>query len=158
MKKLIALTEHLKRFNFVAPEHFDTWVENAETPLLFDSFEHGLECSRVTYTAKFYLERYTGDAQPLMAAVACWLMSVDEADENIRTREALAAPNYTITPNDEDLNAFDIEITIEFIERIYLIEDTQGGYEYDGKRWTLGDYDLWQAEAARVASQRGGID
>lgn len=153
MKKLIALTSHLKTFNFVAPEYFESWVEDAETPLLFDDHEHGLECSRVPYTGRFYLERYTGNAQELQAAVLCWLMEHDEGDDNVRTREELNPPKYNITPNDEAINAFDIDISIEFIERIFLIEDELGPYEYRKKRWKLGDYDLWIAEQAEVTGR-----
>lgn len=158
MKKLIALTAYLKNLNLVAPELLQSWVEDAQTPLLFDDNTHGLECSRVPYTARFYLERYTGDANILMAHIACWLMEFDEGDEYLRTHEELAAPSYNITPNDEAINAFDIDITIEFVERIYLIEDKNGGLLFRGKYWTIGDYDLWIAEQAKVSSNYPPIE
>lgn len=158
MKKLIALTAYLKSLNLVAPELIESWVVDAQTPLFFDDNTHGLECSRVPYTARFYLERYTGDAATLMAYIACWLMEHDEGDEHLRTNEELAPPSYNITPLDDNLNVFDIDITIEFVERIYLIEDINGGFEFRGKRWTIGDYDLWLAEQAKVNSNYPPIE
>lgn len=156
MKKLIALTTYLKSCHFVAPEHFESWVEDAQTPLLFDDHEHGLECTRLTYTGHFYLERYTGNAQELMATINCWLMEFDEGVDNLRMREELNPPSYNITPNDDALNAFDIDITIEFIERIFLVEDALGPYAYRGRHWKIGDYDLWVAEQANVIANGGG--
>ena len=158
MKQLIALTTFLKSLKLVPPEQLISWAEDVQAPLFFDTNNNGLECSDVRYVGHFYIERFTGDASLLIAHLTTWLMQLDELTNHDRTNNDLAAPNLTITPTDDNLAVFDIDIEIEFIEHIYLIEDDNGPINYQGKKWRIGEFDLWQAEDVTVSSGSNEID
>lgn len=75
------------------------------------------------------IERYPGDGPALLAIVLAWLADVD------LDRDGLADPEVDAEIN--DLTTADIEIAVEFEERIVIIEDPAGGINFRGRPWSV---------------------
>lgn len=145
MKQLIALTEYLKAKKVVPPEQINAWAEDAETQILFKETVNGMECTRATYTAVFEIERYQGDASWLMALIVCWLQQNDQPQREHNDRPA---PSWNIDYLGGDL--FDIELSIEFVESVYLKADEKGEIECLGKKWNVAQDPAHYATAAEL--------
>lgn len=152
MKQLIALTKYLKERAIVPPEQLNSWAENMTTQLLFKETINGLECTRAKYTAFFEIERYQGDAQRLAALVITWLQENAQPDHDHNDRPAA---EWNIIYLGDEL--FDIELSIDFTESIYLTPDQAGEISYLGKRWSLGENPAHYATSGTVHSTDKGI-
>lgn len=145
MDKLRALTQHLIERNLVLPEQLDSWAEQVNLTLVWKLEEHGLYLGDMRYRAVIVLERSAGHPFRLVALLAAWLVSHDPD----RHLDALPAPTFDIDQLDPDLA--DIEISLDFIEPVYLAEAIGGEIAAFDKTWDFVPYDLWIAEVGEVS-------
>ncbi|WP_095155752.1 phage tail protein [Pseudomonas sp. Irchel 3E13] len=144
MNKLQGLTAYLLEANLVMPEQLDSWVDQVNLDLIWKpTGAGGMHMGDMRYRAVLGLERFTGNPSLLMALVGCWLESND-SDRG----DDLPVPAFVVEPLDNDV--FDVELTIEFEEEQHLVEDPDGQITSGGKRYGLGQAELWVAEHGEV--------
>ncbi|QLG95758.1 phage tail protein [Pseudomonas yamanorum] len=146
MIKLRALTTYLVERRLVESEQLDSWPEQVSLELIWKPDLDGLHMADMRYRAEFSLERFTGNSGRLMALVGSWL----ETHDPDRHRHELPAPLFAIEPLDPD--TFDVDLSLEFVEPLYLAEDPAGEIEAFGKTWSFVPFDLWVAEQGEVSS------
>lgn len=140
---LRALTAYLIEANLVQPEQLDSWVDQVNLDLIWKPTGNGgVHMGDMRYHAVVVLERFAGNPALLMALVGSWLESNDP------DRDGLPVPTFAVEPLDNDL--FDVELTIEFEEGQHLVEDQNGQIEAGGKKYGLGQAELWVAEHGEV--------
>jgi hypothetical protein len=144
MDKLRALTKHLIERRLVEAEQLDSWADQVNLVLIWKLEEHGLYLGDMRYRAIIVMERFAGNPARLMALLGAWLVSHDPD----RHMDALPAPTFDIEQLDPDLS--DVEITLDFIEPLYLAEDAAGEIEAFDKTWAVVPFDLWIAEQGEV--------
>ncbi|MCL8302176.1 phage tail protein [Pseudomonas mosselii] len=144
MNKLRALTAFLLEANLVLPEQLDSWVDQVNLDLIWKPTGNGgMHMGDMRYRAVVVLERFAGQPALLMALVGSWLESNDpDRDDD------MPVPAFAVEPLDNDL--FDVELTIEFEEGQHLVEDPDGQIESGGKKYGLGQAELWVAEQGEV--------
>lgn len=147
MRKIQALTAYLLDRQLVLPEQLQSWVEQMDSELIWKETERGLHMGDMTYRAIFDLERFNGSPSRLLALVGTWL------EANDPDREDLSAPAFVIEPIDLDNDLFDVELTLQFVEPLYLTEDDDGEFQAFGKTWSFVAYDLWVAEEGEVVAR-----
>jgi hypothetical protein len=142
---LRALTAYLQEQNLVLPEQLDSWVDQVNLDLIWKPTGNGgMHMGDMRYRAVLVLERFAGNPALLMALVGSWLESNDpDRDDD------MPVPAFAVEPLDNDL--FDVELTIEFEEGQHLVEDPNGQIESGGKKYGLGQAELWVAEQGEVA-------
>lgn len=141
---LRALTAYLIEANLVQPEQLDSWVDQVNLDLIWKPTGNGgMHMGDMRYRAVVVLERFAGNPALLMALVGSWLESNDP------DRDGLPVPTFAVEPMDNDL--FDVELAIEFEEGQHLVEDPDGQIEAGGKKYGLGQAELWVAEQGEVA-------
>lgn len=146
MIQLKALTAYLIDRRLVEPEQFDSWTEQVSLELIWKPDRDGLHMADMRYRAAFSLERFADHPARLMALLGSWL----ETHDPDRDRHDLPAPLFAIEPLDPD--TFDVDLSLEFIEPLYLAEDPTGEIEAFGKTWAFVPFDLWVAENGEVAT------
>ena len=148
MNKLKALREHLISRQLVRPEQFDCWTEQVDLELVWAYTEQGLHMGNTRYRAVFNFERFQGHPGRLMALIGCWLETRDPE----RDRHDLPPPSFALEPLDLENDLFDVELTLELVDPVYLSEDPAGEFEAFGKTWSFEPFDLWVAESGEVVS------
>jgi len=143
MNKLRALTQYLIGRQLVAAEQLDSFAEQVSLTLIWKPDHDGLHMADMRYRAVVLLERLADHPGRLMALLGSWLETHDQ------DRDGLPEPTFDVEQLDPDLA--DVEITVEFIEPLYLTEDAQGEIEAFGKRWAFVPFDLWVAEHGEVS-------
>lgn len=144
MNKLRALTDHLKSFNLVLPEQFDSWVTDASQELIWKPEGNGMYMGDMSYTGHLSMDDFNGHPARLMALLGSWLEAHDD------DRDDLPAPVLSIDVTDLAQDLADVNISVQFIEAQYLAEDPNGEIEAYGKRWSTIPYELWIAEQGEV--------
>lgn len=161
MRKFTALTEHLVAFTGLPPENFKAWADlGSPEPtgrhlgvLRGENGEPGREQVEVCiwiYNGVIQIERFPGQGTLLVAEVMAWIQDNDME----RDQTNLAPPEINIEGND----AFtcDIEISIDFEERLVILEDPQGRISFNGKKWNLAEPEIVPAESfTLIAAQKG---
>lgn len=150
MSKLQQITADLEQrlpLLNVKKEQFESWQEDGTLePGGRQETEQGVHLLDWKYRAVLCFERIPArHAGLLLAFVQAWL---DDHDPD-REDRPLPAPEGQIDMDDKH-NLADVEITVDFIDPVYVVEDDNGLIDWDGRKWTFGDYDLWIAEAAVV--------
>lgn len=143
MEKLRALTAYLIARQLVRAEQMDSWAENVDLQLVWKPGEHGLHMADMRYQAVIVLERFTDHPGRLLALLGAWLEQHDSG------REDLPSPILEVEQLDQD--CADVEIGVEFVEPLYLVEDSAGEIEAFGSRWAFQPFDLWIATDGRVS-------
>ena len=146
MNKLQALTAYLLARELVAPEQLASDTEQVDLDLVWKLGTQGLHMADMRYRAVISFERFADHPARLMALVGSWLQTHDPE----RSRQDLPAPNFHITPLDNDL--FDVDLVLEFLEPLHLAEDPAGEIEAFDKTWAYVPFDLWVAEQGEVVS------
>ena len=144
MEKLRALTKYLIEHRVVVAEQLESCAEQVNLTLIWKPEELGLHMGDMRYRAVIFLERLTENPARLMALLGTWLVNNDPD----RHLDELPAPTFDIEQMDPD--ASDVEITVEFIEPLYLTESPDGEFEAFGTTWALEPFDLWIAERGEV--------
>lgn len=144
MNQLRALTAYLLEANLVLPEQLESWSDQVNLDLIWKPTGNGgMHMGDMRYRAVISLERFAGNPSLLMALVGSWL------EENDPDRGDLPAPNFAVEPLDNDL--FDVDLTLEFEEGQHLVEDPDGPITSGGKKYGLGQAELWVAEQGEVS-------
>lgn len=144
MNKLRALTDHLKSFNLVLPEQFDSWVTDASQELIWKPEGNGMYMGDMSYTGHLSMDDFNGHPARLMALLGSWLEANDD------DRDDLPAPVLSIDVTDLAQDLADVTISVQFVEAQFLAEDPDGEIEACGKRWSTIPYELWIAEQGEV--------
>lgn len=145
MIKLRALTTYLIERRLVEPEQLDSWTDQVNLELIWKPDVDGMRMGDMRYSATIALERFADHPGRLMALVGSWL------ENNDQDRDELPAAKFDITMLDSDLA--DVDITLEFIEPQYLVEDPEGEIQAHGRTWSFIPFDLWTAEHGEVSSR-----
>lgn len=146
MTKLQALTAYLLERQLVLSEQLQSDTEQVSLDLVWKQGTQGLHLGDMRYRAVISFERFADNPARLMALVGSWL----ENNDPQRSRDELPAPAFHIDPLDIDL--FDVDLVLEFVEAQYLSEDPAGEIEAFGKTWSFAPYDLWVAKQGEVVS------
>ena len=93
------------------------------------------------------IERSDYDGIALLALVSGWLQSHDPDRDGLEDPEVNAAVN--------DLSTTDVQIAVEFQERIEIVPDEGGPITFAGRRWRVAPVPVDVAE--RVGGMAGGI-
>lgn len=147
MNQLKALTTYLLDHRLVPPEQLQAWAQQLDLQLAWTQTEQGLHMGNLRYRAQFDFTGFSDHPARLMALAGSWL----EAHDPGRHLFALPTPTLSVkrTPADNDL--FDVSLALEFVEPLYLTEDSAGEIEVFGKTWSSQPHPLWIAEQGEVA-------
>lgn len=143
MRKLSALVQHILEVTGLPPEQLTAFADNGTLhPIGRDRGplrpEPGVkspalgqvELGLFKYDGVIQIERYPGDGLSFAALLASWLMTND------LEREGLSDPTLDIDLNFKDGDA-DLELSVEFEERLAAIEDPEGDIPFNGLRWRM---------------------
>ena len=161
MRKLSALVQHILEVTGLPPEQLTAFADNGALhpigrdrgPLRPEPGTEGpvlqqVELGLFKYDGVIQIERYPGDGLAFAALVASWLMAND------LDREGLADPTMNIDLNFKDGDA-DLDISVEFEERLAAIEDPQGDIPFNGKRWRVEAPVITPVE--KLAGMKGAV-
>ncbi|MEH6649977.1 MAG: phage tail protein [Motiliproteus sp.] len=128
-------------------ENFESFQEGGELqPGGGNETEQGWHQADWKYRAVLAFERIpASSAGLLLALVQAWL---DENDPD-RSDHELGNPQGQIDLDDNNKFA-DVELTLDFVDPIYLVQDDSGPIVWNGQQFNFGDYDLWIAEQGGV--------
>ncbi len=144
MKKLQALTSYLIENGLTKSATLDSWVEGGVfTPASKVLGSDGIAILYFAYTAVLSLEGYKGNAALLGATIASWHFDNADRDDG-RTVE--------FTADKDESGSFEIEINIDFEEKVNVIPDPNGQLMFKGQRYQLEDPELWVAEEFEVTA------
>lgn len=160
MRKISALVAHLQAATGLPLENIHAYADKGE---LAPSGRHlgsvipegdgpareQVEIGVWKYDAVIQIERYPSDGPTLLAIVLAWLADVD------LERDGLADPEVDAEIN--DLATADIEIAVEFEERIVIIEDPDGGIHFRGRPWSVRpEPDIAEARSVALGNGHAG--
>lgn len=147
MRKLAALVQHILTVTGLPPEQLRAFADQGDLfpigrdrgPLRPEPGEGGqprrqVELGLFRYDGVIQIERYPGPGPDFAALVTTWLV------ENDPHRDGLADPQLDIELNIEPGPGggdCDLQIAVEFEERLEAIEDPEGSIPFDGTRWSL---------------------
>lgn len=132
-------------------ENITSFADNGQMiPSGEDFGNNSREIARFYYDAVIQIERFSGDAETIIALVMGWIMDNDPRRSEIN----LDDPQINVDYNDD--YTCDLEFAIAFAESIQIIADPQGNIVFDGQIWSLKEPDIDTAET--LDSMHGGID
>lgn len=145
MRKLAALVGHILEATGLPPEQVFAYADNGTLhplgrdrgPLRPEPGADGtvlqqIELGLFKYDGVIQIERYPGDGMTFASLVASWLMVNDLG------RDGLADPSLDIDLNSKGGDS-DLELSVEFEERLTAIEDPDGDIPFNGKRWRMAE-------------------
>jgi hypothetical protein len=143
MRKLAALVNHILTVTGLPPEQLYAFADQGDLypigrdrgPLRPEPGEEGqprrqVELGLFRYDGVIQIERYPGPGADFAALITSWLKECDQE------RDGLADPSLDIELNTKGGDC-DIQIAVEFEERLEAVEDPQGNIPFDGTRWSL---------------------
>lgn len=152
MRKLAALVSHIMSVTAIPPENVYAFADQGDLyplgrdlgPLRPEPGEDGsvrrqIELGLFRYEGVIQIERYPGDGAAFAALITSWLMTND------LERDGLSDPRLTVELNIQGGDA-DVEVSVEFEERLAAIEDPAGNIPFGGKLWSLAPAALTPAE------------
>ena len=144
MRKLAALVQHILAVTHLPPEQVRAYAEAGDLhpmgrdrgPLREDAEEpkRQIELGLLRYDGVIQIERYPGPGADFAALITTWLMACDTQ------REGLADPTLDIELNTNPAsygNDCDVQVAVEFEERLDAVEDAHGTIPFDGTTWRL---------------------
>ena len=145
MRKLAALVQHILDVTDLPPEQLHAFADQGDLypigrdrgllrpePGEYSETRRQIELGLFRYDGVIQIERYPGDGATFAALIASWIM------ENDPDRDGLSDPSLDIDLNIRGGDA-DVEIAVEFEERLSAVEDENGDIPYDGKRWRMAE-------------------
>ncbi|OCH66712.1 hypothetical protein A6E00_23460 [Vibrio diabolicus] len=105
---------------------------------------HGFDLLYQRYVADFYFDKFPFkeyDPAVLFANVGAWLMDNDSDRFRI---EDLDDPYVDVVLEDEK-NA-EVLVSVMFEEPVKVAADPDGPIYWNGQRWKIEEYEIWQAE------------
>ena len=139
MKKLKALTTHLINAGLAKASAMDSWIEGGLFKPTAKDVGTGLLILHFEYKSVISLENFSGNAALLAAQVAVWMhenANTDDGDD----------PEVSFDADKNDSGLFDVELETHFSEPIQIIESANGPLMLNGKRYDIGDAEIWTAE------------
>lgn len=159
MRKLTALVRHILDVTKLPPEQIYAYADQGDLypmgrdlgPLRPEPDTAGkplrqAELGVFRYDGVIQIERYPGEGVAFAALVASWLA------ENDPERNGLADPSLTIEINLRGGDA-DVEVAVEFEERLTAVEDENGDIPFAGTFWRMTEPAITPAET--LESLRG---
>ena len=126
-------------------------MATAEVKPIWKKDANGLLVGNLQYTAAYSLGDVSSDnTQWLMVFLLSWL---NENDDNRQTY-SLGNPSLQISPTTADL--VNIEVSVDFVDPVYLVTDPNGRVEIMGETWGFGVNDLWIAETFQLVYGKPG--
>lgn len=141
MRKLTAISRHLQRVTGLQRERFFAFADQGTLIPTGRDLGHGVEVGIIKYDAVIQIERYPGDAHHLLSVISAWLADNDACRED----NGLVDPEVDISLND-DATA-DVDLSIEFEERLEIVPQDDGVIEFNGRTWAVADVPVDVAEA-----------
>lgn len=140
MKKLGAISKHLQQVTGLLRERFTAFADQGILIPTGKNLGNGVEVGVFKYDAVIQIEGYPGDGYHLLAVVSAWLAGNDPD----RDDQELADPEVDITLNDD--RTADVDISIEFEERIEIVPDDDGPISFNGSNWSVAEVEIDVAE------------
>ena len=131
------------KFLKLNPENYDSWIEDGSIDAGgMNELEEGYEILSWRYSGVITIEHINqAKVMFLLLFVRTWLQDNDD----LRERYNLGAPKIELIRIDD--NYFDVELTIDFVDNIFIAQDEKGPIDWLNKKWNIDGYDLWIAEA-----------
>jgi len=122
------------------PHKFDAWVEDMTLKVRGAHEGNRILLHTMTYRAVFSMEGYPYLKSPISlfnARLLTWLADHDDRSE-LDDRD----PDITFDLLDNE--TANVELTLQFEEKVYIKQSETGLIEYGGKTWTLDEpeYDI----------------
>ena len=141
MRKLTAISKHLQQVTGMQRERFFAFADQGTLLPTGRNLGNGVEVGIFKYDAVIQIERYPGDAYHLLAVIAAWLADNDPD----RDDAGLVDPDIDISLNDDE--TADVDLSIEFEERIEIVPQDGGVIAFNGRSWAVVDVPVDVAEA-----------
>ena len=151
MRKLAALVGHILAVTGLPPEQVFAYADQGDLyplgrdrgPLRPEPGEDGhvlrqVELGTFRYDGVIQIERYPGAGHDFAALITTWLIECDPG------RDGLADPALDIELNIRGGDC-DVQVAIEFEERLEAVEDPAGNIPFDGTRWSLASVTITPA-------------
>ena len=143
MRKLSALVRHILEETGLPPEQVRAYADQGDLypigrdrgPLRPEPGADGeprqqVELGLLKYDGVIQIERYPGAGADFCALITAWLADCDPQ------RDGLEDPAIDVDLNIRGGDS-DVQIAVEFEERLAAVEDPEGNIPFNGKRWTL---------------------
>lgn len=140
MKQLQKLSKFLLSISGVAREQLQGFADSGDLILTGKDLGNCMELGRLKYDAVFWIERFHGDANLLLAHVTAWL------EQNDPERQDLNLPDPEVDVSLLDRHTANVEFSIHFEESLIIVPDPDGPISYNGRSWKLDDIDIDVAE------------
>lgn len=147
MRKLQLLVGHILKATGIRRENVAAFMDQGALELTGRNLGHGVEVCILKYDGVINIERSDYDGLSLLALVSGWLADHDD------DRSGLEDPEVNATVN--DLATTDVQIAVEFQERIEIVPDDSGPIAFSGRRWRVAPVVVDVAE--RVEGMSGGV-
>ena len=147
MHKLTALVKHIFDVTGLPEEQLYAFADNGHLypigrdrgPLRPEPGEGGeplrqVELGLFRYDGVIQIERYAGSGADFAAIITTWLIKHDPV------RDGLADPSLDIELNSNPGPGggdCEIQVSVEFEERLEAVEDPEGNIPFDETRWSL---------------------
>lgn len=106
---------------------------------------NGFHFANFKYQGVIYVERLPEDSFPMLAIlIKAWL----DNNDNLRSKYKLKSPDLEVISLGDKL--VDVLATIDFVDEVYLAPSASGQVEIDGKKYEVGEYQLFVAESGIV--------
>ncbi|MFA0607261.1 phage tail protein [Vibrio amylolyticus] len=129
----------------------ECWMEGIELVINPSHQGRGRDIGYMTYSGIFSFERFPFkkvNTASVMASVMAWLMDNDAHREDFE----LGNPTCDVEPTSDDTVIMTIEI--DFVEPLKVVENPDGDVLWNGKRWSVAEYEIWQAKHVEVGIKR----
>lgn len=141
MRLLNALTKYFESLPGIGRDQMEAFADLGKLSPSGKDLGHGLEIGRFKYDAVISIERCLASLGPLLlAGLIVWLAENDPDRDSL----ALSDPDVDVTLEDEQ--TVSVQITVEFDEGIFIVEDPDGPITGDGKQWRVDDVPIDLAE------------
>lgn len=152
MRKLAALVQHILQVTGLPPENLFAFADQGDlypmgrerAPLRPEPGEAGepraqVELGIFRYDGVVQIERYPGSGAAFAALISTWLADCDPE------RNGLDDPSLNITLNVTGGDC-DLDLAVEFEERLTAIEDPDGNIPFNGKLWSIAPLEITPVE------------
>ncbi len=150
MKKLAGLRANLVAGGHHPDDQLVSQAEDMEIEVLCAVKGDSLLLYRMEYRAVFWMEGYAYQKHPveiLLARVAAWLA------DNDQDRDQLDKPEPELEPDVLDDFTADLELSVNFREDVYAVQDDNGNIEIQGRRYRLSEAEMSIADAFKLTAK-----
>lgn len=142
MRLLSALSRHLEALPGISRDRMEAFADLGKLTATGQDLGKGFEIGQFRYDAVIDIHRCPAKiASLLLAFLLVWLAENDPD----RERNGLDAPEVDVTIEDEQ-TVF-VQITVEFKESIFIVQDEDGPISWSGEQWRVDDVPIDVAES-----------